>query len=285
MPERYERALRIICLVLGGVLLLRIGWVAIHHNPVAHLKIPTVPTLASADPASTGKNASGLSNTNGAKESANTSTKSRSDNSTNSVANRPATATTNVASGAAPRSTNQDTVGVAKIATNSSPNPKTGASTNILVGQTPQNPSTNSVPTDKSTTNGLATPTPVAKAGAAGSLPHAPNAPLNPPQPPGMPGKPRELPAEIQARVDRVTDSEILGPVMRPLPMALLGIAGNVAFLRAPTGQTGLVKEGDNLGGLKLLRIGINRVLVEQEGQKKELIMFSGFGGESLLPK
>ena len=72
---------------------------------------------------------------------------------------------------------------------------------------------------------------------------------------------------------------------MRPLPMALLGIAGNVAFLRAPTGQTGLVKEGENLGGLKLLRIGINRVLVEQEGQKKELIMFSGFGGESLLPK
>ena len=108
---------------------------------------------------------------------------------------------------------------------------------------------------------------------------------MNPSPNPGMPAKPRELPAEIQARVDRVTDSEILGPVMRPLPMALLGIAGNVAFLRAPSGQTGLVKEGEDLGGLKLLRIGVNRVLVEQEGQKKELMMFSGFGGDSMLPK
>ena len=94
-----------------------------------------------------------------------------------------------------------------------------------------------------------------------------------------------ELPLAIRARVDRITDSEILGPVMRPLPMALLGIAGNAAFLRAANGQTGVVKEGDNLGGLKLLQIGTNRVLVEEDGQKQELTIFSGYGGESLLPK
>jgi hypothetical protein len=94
-----------------------------------------------------------------------------------------------------------------------------------------------------------------------------------------------ELPLAIRARVDRITDSEILGPVMRPLPMALLGIAGNVAFLRAANGQTGVVKEGDNLGGLKLLQIGTNRVLVEEDGQKQELTIFSGYGGESLLHK
>jgi len=69
------------------------------------------------------------------------------------------------------------------------------------------------------------------------------------------------------------------------LPMALLGIAGDVAFLRAANGQTGLVKEGDSLGPLKLIRIGINRVLVEEDGQQKELTIFSGYGGESLLPK
>ena len=66
--------------------------------------------------------------------------------------------------------------------------------------------------------------------------------------------------------------------------MALLGIAGEFAFLRSASGQTGLVKEGDSLGDLKLLRIGINRVLVEQNGQKQELMIFSGYGGESLLP-
>jgi hypothetical protein len=54
--------------------------------------------------------------------------------------------------------------------------------------------------------------------------------------------------------------------------------------LRADSGQTGLVKEGDSLDDIKLLRIGVNRVLIEQGGQKKELMIFSGYGGDSLLP-
>jgi hypothetical protein len=106
---------------------------------------------------------------------------------------------------------------------------------------------------------------------------------------PGMPGMtgmgkpaPNLLP-EVQARLDRVIESEILAPVMRPLPMALLGIAGSDVFLRAPNGQTGLVKEGDELGGVKLVRIGVNRVLVEENGEQKELTIFAGLGGESLL--
>jgi hypothetical protein len=67
--------------------------------------------------------------------------------------------------------------------------------------------------------------------------------------------------------------------------MALLGIAGRDAFLRAPNGQTGLLKEGEELGGVKLLRIAHNRVLIEHDGQRKELTMFSGFGSETLIPK
>ena len=98
-------------------------------------------------------------------------------------------------------------------------------------------------------------------------------------------GKAAKLPPEIQARVDRVYESEIFAPINHPMPMALLGIAGKVAFLRSPSGQTGMVKEGEDLGEIKLLRIGINRVLVEQDGQPKELMIFSGLGGESLLPK
>jgi len=94
-----------------------------------------------------------------------------------------------------------------------------------------------------------------------------------------------DLPPEIKARVDKIYESELFGQIMRPQPMALQGIAGNSAFLRAPSGQTGLVKEGDTLGEIKLLRIGINRVLVEQDGQKSELTIFNGYGGESLMPK
>jgi hypothetical protein len=106
----------------------------------------------------------------------------------------------------------------------------------------------------------------------------------------GMPGmrgggKPADLSPEIKARVDRIYESEIFGMVMRPQPMALQGIAGNSAFLRSPSGQTGLVKEGDSLGEIKLLKIGINRVLVEQDGKKSELTIFEGYGSESLMPK
>ena len=101
-----------------------------------------------------------------------------------------------------------------------------------------------------------------------------------------MPGaKKTTVTPAIQASIDRITDSEILGPVIRPLPMGLLGIAGNVAFLRGPDGETGLVKEGDTLGAIKLLRIGTNRVLIEQDGQQKELTIFDGIGGETLLDK
>jgi hypothetical protein len=98
--------------------------------------------------------------------------------------------------------------------------------------------------------------------------------------------KPVALDAGAQSRVDRISQSEILGPVMakKALPMALLGIGGNDAFLRAPNGQTGLLREGEELSGIKLLRIGTNRVLIEHENQQKELTLFSGFGGETLLP-
>jgi hypothetical protein len=99
----------------------------------------------------------------------------------------------------------------------------------------------------------------------------------------GPGGRPPELPPEVQARVDRIIQSEVLGPLPHPQPVVLLGIAGSDAFLQGPDGQTGLVKEGDELGGVKLLKIAINRVLIEQDGEKKELTLFSGLGSESLL--
>jgi len=102
---------------------------------------------------------------------------------------------------------------------------------------------------------------------------------------PGMGGPAVPLPKDIQARVDKIVDSEIFAPVMRPLPMQLFGIAGDTAMLRTDSGQSGLVKEGDSLGEVKLVRIGINRVLVEQNGNLKELMIFDGYGGESLMPK
>lgn len=103
---------------------------------------------------------------------------------------------------------------------------------------------------------------------------------------PGRGGPPGPaLPPEIQARLDRVIQSELLGPVMRPPPMALLGIAGQDVLFRGPNGQTGLVREGGELGGVQIVRIGTNRVLVREGTELKELTIFGGIGGESLMPK
>jgi hypothetical protein len=103
---------------------------------------------------------------------------------------------------------------------------------------------------------------------------------------PGGPGPALpELPPTAKARVERIYRSELFGAIIQPVPAALIGIAGDSAILRGTNGQTGLVKAGDSLGGLKLLKIGINRVLVEEGGQQKELMIFSGFGGESLMSK
>lgn len=107
----------------------------------------------------------------------------------------------------------------------------------------------------------------------------------NPGKPTARSEKESELPPPIKAQVDKITQSEILGAVAKPLPMALLGIAGRDAFVRTANGQTVLMREGDEVGGLKLLRIGTNRILVEHEQQEKELTLFSGFGGETLIQK
>src|SRR3974390_753918 len=86
MPERYERLLRLICLILGGMLLLRVGWVVIHHNPLAHLKIPAVPTLAASDSTAGGKTTNNVPRSDATRKSTNTLGAELPGKATNSVA-------------------------------------------------------------------------------------------------------------------------------------------------------------------------------------------------------
>ncbi len=155
--------------------------------------------------------------------------------------------------------------------------------------------------TNSPSTNVLVATTNVATAGVANSGTNVPSKTNTPavagppgmPRPPfmggpGEPGRkpmrpPQPLPAASQARVDRITSSEMLAPVFRPPPMALLGIAGYHAFIRTPSGQTAMLREGGTSDGIKLLQLGTNRVLIEQAGEKKELIIFNGLGSASLL--
>jgi hypothetical protein len=107
---------------------------------------------------------------------------------------------------------------------------------------------------------------------------------VGPPRGPGGPPQ-MNLPADVQAMIDKIRQSQLLGPDIKPPPTALMGIAGKDVFLRGPNGQTGIIREGEDLGGVKLIRIGTNRVIVEENGQQKELTIFSGFGSETLLEK
>lgn len=94
----------------------------------------------------------------------------------------------------------------------------------------------------------------------------------------------KDLPTDIEKRSAKLEKSGILGKTPKPPPMALIGIAEPYAFLQTPTGKTEKIKEGESLNGVKVLKVGANRVLVEHEDQTSELSIFSGIGSESLMP-
>ena len=91
------------------------------------------------------------------------------------------------------------------------------------------------------------------------------------------------VPPAVEAQARGLVNSEVFGETPKPRPLTLLGIAGDSVLLGTPSGQTGRVEEGEELGGVKVIRIGSNRVLVEHKGEEKELTIFKGLGGESLL--
>jgi hypothetical protein len=303
MHNRREWVLKLACLVLGALLAFQLTRFILVGDPAKGLVIPALPSLppeletqtakATNAPAAKTTNASAIQGS--AKAGTNSSTTAIQSNApsltdvkksgvetqsvvkaseTNSfLTNKPASQTNSFVAATANKTqagNSESNVSAASnsiIAPGNIPGPlaSAGQGTNV----------TNNLAGTKTGTNANSLNTSVkTNAALAGRM-----------MMPGMPGgKPPELPADIKERVDRIVQGEILGQVMRPMPMALLGIAGPHAFLRSPEGQTGMIKEGETLGKLKLLRIGNNRVLVEEEGEKKELSIFAGLGSETLMP-
>jgi hypothetical protein len=249
MFERFERPLKIICLAMAALLAWQLGYLILRGDPLAHLKIPALPTLPGAT---------------------NETAKLEQKETNAALVNKPGTNGTN-----------------ATIVTNAANGTNVANATNAIAKST-------NAPAVSETgqTNASSGP----KHGGSRKSGPPEGMPGMPPEMMaqmmgGMPGgrmgggmKKIELPPEVQARVERIIDSEFFGPVIRPMPMALIGIAEQEAFIQATNGQTGPVKLGGEMGGIKLLRIGVNRVLVEQDGEKKELTIFGGVGGESLMP-
>jgi hypothetical protein len=285
-----EPALRILSLVLAGIIVYELANFAIRWNPFRGVSVPDLPALTIATNTPPGANPE----THHAPALAVSG-------STSAPTNVSLSATQALpVAGIASVTVSNTTHGMSAMGTNlmaSAIIASTNTSTNVLAAHAAGRLETNLVRLMTGTNAGsnaaMAATNPLAVGGPLPGLHGRPGGPMGMPQMPGMSFspfgasamKPIVLSPAMRARVSRITESEILGPVMHPLPMALLGIAGQVAFLRSANGQTGLVKEGDSLDDLKLLKIGFNRVLIEQGGQKKELMIFSGYGGESLLPK
>lgn len=272
MLERLEKPLRIVCLVLGAMVLLQVARFATKKNPLDQLSIPELPTLTTNELAQAdAKATNSIPVTTLEKKQTNAVAAQKETN---------AVASANVElknTNAMVESSKGQTNAVVKTYgtdSNVTAQAASAAPQSNLVSQVVPG-GTNSVATNVVTmgTNKSAAPSGMPPGG------------MMPGGRPPTAKKASGLPPSIQARVDKITESELLAPVVRPAPMALFGIAGDSAFLRGPLGQTGVIKEGEEIGGIKLLKIGFNRVLVEQDGEKKELMVFSGFGGESLLPK
>jgi len=322
MRDRSEQILRIACLTLAALVVLQLVHAGFQVNPLAGVKIPAVPVLetnanSAAGPASKLKQAA----TNSAATAASKITTSistnllaaKTDAGTNLVSTnvmvQTATSNSPLAGAKIPAAptleTNGNSTGSLSSGLKTEPtnlpdaadaNVKTSVSTNSATAQKDGTNlvSTNVMAQTATNNNPVAGTNPVAGGVAKISRNNLPpsmamaggmnfgGVPMMPGMP-GMPGNAPKLPPEIQARVDKIVNSEIFAPVMHPMPMGLLGIAGETAFVRTASGQTGLLKAGDSLGDLKLLKIGINRVLVEQNGQKQELTIFDGYGGDSLL--
>jgi hypothetical protein len=284
LRERAEPILKIVCFLLAALVIFQLAGIVVRWNPFRGVVVPALPTLtANTNSPAVGARATNLAvaagkGTNGAPLSPGTNLVAAGANSSSILQNVPANAGANSAlqvmalkTNAAAES-NAFTPWAKKISgTNASAAAKMAVNAvNILTAP------------NVAGTNVAFSAKPEKKMAGGAPMPEMAGMNFNPFAPPGRPAT--ALPPAMQARISRIVDSEILGPVLHPLPMALMGIAGEFAFLRSASGQTGLVKEGDSLDDIKLLRIGINRVLIEQGGQKKELMIFSGYGGDSLLP-
>jgi hypothetical protein len=279
MFDRFERPVKILCLGLAALLVWQLGSLVLSviRDPLAHLKIPALPALPGATNEIAKGDQKGTNTTNTAGPTMTGTNGTNATTGTNVVNATNTVHSTNIVS-----------------STNGIKGTNIVSSTNLVTGTNVMAKGTNPPVASLTSPTGLTSPT--------NASPHKPGQPGGASGlPPGMmaqmmgggrPGggraggaKKMELPPEIQVRVDKIIASEIFGSLPRPMPMALLGIADQEAFIQATNGQSGPVKVGDEIGGIKLLRISLNRVLVETDGEKKELTIFDGIGSESLMPK
>src|SRR6185369_12704345 len=199
MLKRSELAPRIVCAAVAALVIYRLALFVVHINPLYHVNIPALPSLSAAA-AGTGTNSASAP----AKSGSNAVPHALASKGTNG-----AVQTTNVAF----RSTNM--VGRATNAIAQATNVVALNTNTVAQGTNVITQATNLVAHTTNSTGKVTNSSPELLAGKSG--PNAGRSPelsrmgMMPPR--GVPGMAKpgpELPPEIQARLDRVIDSEIL---------------------------------------------------------------------------
>lgn len=289
MFDRYFPVLRLICVALAAMLLYQASRWMTFRDPLSSVRMPEVPTLGEGTPETN----------HTTKVVAPAEAMSGNPSNTNLVstagAGKPVKAT-NASSGGSVTSGLPVSAQMPRVDTkgtnSSAANEVSNGSTNVAKADSAlQSNKSGTNASDKSGglkagTNLPATASsarPDSKAGGPAGQGRVPGGARNR-LPGGMSGQLAELSPELKARVDKIYQSELFGPVIHPMPPALLGVVGREAIISV-NGQQQLLKEGADFNGLKLIKVGVNRVLIEENGKEKELMIFAGFGGETLVSK
>lgn len=88
---------------------------------------------------------------------------------------------------------------------------------------------------------------------------------------------------QVKASIAILNKSGLFGSPPKPKPAMLIGIAGDLAFIQTGSGGMQGITVGETFQNIKLLEIDTNRVLIEEDGTKKELVIHSGMGSDSLM--
>lgn len=288
MHNRLALLFKGLCLLFGALMLVQLSRLAVWQNPLAGTVIPKVPAAASTNAPAENSQANSAASENASMVNSTSTNRANAipTNALTTATNIPSPTnliTTNLATAKASATNVGVTTGVSSSTNLSGPKSATNANSREMAGNSATNSPASS---DTNAAHGSIAARNSRPNTAPPGVPPPPSARASMPSGRGMPGgMDMGLPLMVQARIEQIIKSEILGMIMRPPPMALLGIAGKDVLFRSPTGQTGLMRVGEEMGGVKLLQIGSNRILIEQDGQKKELTIFEGLGGESLMPK
>ena len=90
---------------------------------------------------------------------------------------------------------------------------------------------------------------------------------------------------QVATSIKIMKKSGLFGSPPKPRQSVLIGIVGDMAIIQTGSGGSKTMSIGETYQNVKLLKLDINRALIEENGKTRELTLHSGIGSESLMQK